>query len=346
MKVSLFARALRFSITLFATALLCNGFAFTAYGDDVVKLRFAALSPAGGYIYSQHLQPFADAVEKASNGRLIIDLQPVGTYGRPAQAFELVEAGVIDMAWTIQGYTPGRFRQSEVLELPFMFDDAETGSAVFWRMYQEGLFGRDYGSVIPLALYLHRPYGIFTTEQPLRTLEDFTGLKIRAPGALTGRAFEMLGATPIGLQATEMAEGVRLGTINAVAFPWEAIKLYGMDGLFNTLTDAKISSPRFIVLMNKRRFEKLPKDLQNVIRQHSGYELSRAIGAGVDKMELQTKQAYLNDPKTLVLELGGDERRRIEARIAPLITEWLQGDKRNTSAERKRLLKRAQKALK
>ena len=284
--------------------------------------RFASLTPEGGYIHEQHLRPFAEAVERDSGGRIAVDLQPVGVFGRPNQAYELVESGIIDMAWTIQGYTAGRFPQSSVVELPFLFDRAEDGSRTLWTMYEEGHFDGDYGTVKPLALYTHRPYGLFTTGPEVRGVADMAGLKVRTPSPIVGQALEAMGGTPVGMQVTEMAEGLRLGTIDSTVFPWEAIELFGLQDSLVSLTDAQIAAPRFIVLMNKARYDALPEDLKAVIDRHSGLEMSVAIGAGLDEQEAIDRGRFAEMEGRTVIMLEEDARAEMIEASAGVMDSW------------------------
>ncbi len=306
--------------------------------------RFASLTPEGGYVHENHLRPFAEAVMADSDGRIAIDLQPVGVFGAPAQAYELVEAGIIDMAWTVQGYTGGRFPQSSVFELPFLFDRAEHGSAALWTMYAEGHFDRDYGSVRPLALYMHRPYGLFTTGRAVESVADMSGLRVRTPSAVVGQALEMLGATPVGMQVTEMPEALRLGTIDSSVFPWEAITLFGLQDSLEVLTDAQIAAPRFVVLMNSASYDRLPDDLKEVIDRHSGLEMSRAIGAGLDARELEDMARFDEMEGYRVVRLDDAVREEMIARTAPLLDVW-KADMAQRDVDGAAMLERAQELM-
>lgn len=304
------------------------------------SFRFASLTPEGGYIHEQHLRPFVEAVEADSDGRIAIDLQPVGVFGAPNKLYELVEAGVVDMAWTVQGYTGGRFPQSGVVELPFLFDRAETGSTVLWTMHAEGHFDRDYGTVKLLALYTHRPYGLFTTGPEVRTIENLDGLKVRTPSAVVGEALTILGATPVGMQVTEMAEALRLGTIDSSVFPWEAIELFGLQDELTALTDARIAAPRFMVIMNKARYDALPDDLKAVIDSHSGLAFSKAIGAGLDAQELRDKERFAEMPGYTVIDLDPAVRAEMEERSSSVIESWI-ADVEGVGVDGRALLERA-----
>lgn len=335
---------MRYRLSTLAAVVAVGLAAGSAASAQEHSFRFASLTPEGGYIHEQHLRPFVDSVESDSGGRIDIDLQPVGVFGAPNKLYELVEAGIVDMAWTVQGYTSGRFPQSGVVELPFLFDKAETGSTVLWSMYEEGHFDRDYATVKPLALYTHRPYGLFTTGPEVRQAEDLKGLKVRTPSAIVGQALTLLGGTPVGMQVTEMAEALRLGTIDSSVFPWEAIELFGLQDELTALTDARVAAPRFMVIMNKARYEALPTDLKAVIDSHAGLTLSRAIGAGLDQQELRDKQRFAETEGYTVIDLDPSVRDAMVTQTASVVDDWI-ADVEGEGVDGETLLARARELI-
>src|SRR3979490_2393070 len=98
-----------------------------ASAADVV-LRFGSINTENTAPYDQVLVPFAKAVEEESGGRIEVALKPLGGYGKPNELFTMVEKGTIEMAASVQGYHPGRFPQSSVMELPFMFQNSIAGT--------------------------------------------------------------------------------------------------------------------------------------------------------------------------------------------------------------------------
>lgn len=245
-------------------------------------------------------------------------------FGRGPQLHELTEAGVIDMSWTVQGYTSGRFPQSSVVELPFMYETGAEGTRLLMSMFDEGLFERDYGSVKILGLYTHRPYALLTTGREVRGIEDMKGLKVRTPSSIIGATLEALGATPVGLPVGEIAENLRRGVIDASVFPYEAIRLFGLTDQVRALTDLRLAAPRFLIAMNRARYEALPDDLRRVIDDNSGMDFSVAIGAGLDAEEASVKQRY-NESDVPVIELDDATRAQMAEMAQPVISDWVGG---------------------
>ena len=196
-----------------AAALVAAGLAAaTSVGAAEVTLRFASLSAADTGLYKDVLVPAAQGIEADSGNRIKVDLRPQGGFGKPAELFGMAEKGDIEIANTVQGYLPGRFPQTTVMELPMLYDSAVDGTRAMWKMYEEGLFDKDYASVKVLALYVLSPYGIFSAKN-VATLKDLRGLRIRTPSPTVGLALIRLGAIPVGLPVNQVGESMAGGVI-------------------------------------------------------------------------------------------------------------------------------------
>ena len=181
-------------------------------------LRFGSISGEGSPAYTQTLAPFARAMEHESAGRLDVALKPAGGYGPVIELLPMVEKGDLEMAATVQGYYPGRFPQTSVMELPLMFADAAVGTKALAALFKESLLDKDYGSVKVIALYVTPPFGLFTTGKKIASLRDLRGLRIRVPGPTMGLALAKLGAIPLGVPATAIGDAIAKGTVDAIAF--------------------------------------------------------------------------------------------------------------------------------
>src|SRR2546423_1833774 len=145
--------------TLFSSAAVMAFLAFAGPAHSAeFTLRFATINAEKTASYDNVLVPFSRGIEQDSGGRIEVALKPVGGSGKPAELFNLVEKGDIEIASTVQGYSPGRFPRSSVMELPMMFDNSISGTRALMALYNEGLISDDYKSVHVLALYMLPPY--------------------------------------------------------------------------------------------------------------------------------------------------------------------------------------------
>src|SRR5450759_3017950 len=122
-----------------AVAVLFGATMGAAASAEAVKLKFAIFVPDTEQTYLTVFKPFAEAVNKEGAGIVEIDLFPNGALGRsPVQQAQMVLDGVADIAWIVPSYTPGRFKDNEVFELPGLFNDMKEVVLVFNRLVYAG----------------------------------------------------------------------------------------------------------------------------------------------------------------------------------------------------------------
>ena len=139
-----------------------------------IKLKFSIFSPDKEITYLTVFKPFADAVNKETNGAVEIELFANGALGRsPLQQAQMVLDGVADMAWIIASYTPGRFQDNEVFELPGLFKDLQEATLVFTRLGTSGKI-KGYEDFYPIALLGTAPYSLHA-RTPINSIADIKG---------------------------------------------------------------------------------------------------------------------------------------------------------------------------
>jgi TRAP-type transport system periplasmic protein len=321
-----FLRTARVALALLAISSLAIS-SVPAGAADIV-LRFASTNAEGSVPYEKALVPFARAVEEDSGGRIEVALKPIGGYGKPAELFEMVERGDIEIAATVQGYNPGRFPQSSVMELPFMCPSAVAGTQAVMSLYREGLLSEDYASVKVLAVYMQPPFAIFTTGKKLQSLRDFRGLRMRAPSITVGLALAKLGAVPLGTPLNTVGDSIASGYIDAIAFGWDlAATTKGVGGKpvadqLNVGIDAQLAAPALMVVMNRATWEKLPDDLKAIVEKR-GAELAMVSARARDAQEAVSKKKILSDPRYTALNFSDEQRAELQRLTAPAIQEWM-----------------------
>jgi len=161
-----------------AAAAAAVGAAGPVLAQQTVTLRLHQMLPQQATIPARALIPWAQKVEKDSGGRIKVQLfHAMQLGGTPPQLFDQARDGVVDLTWTVLGYTPGRFNKSEVFELPFMSGNAEQSSRAFWE-YVEKNAADEFKDVKLVAVHTHGP-GLFHTKTPVTGLESLRGMKIR-----------------------------------------------------------------------------------------------------------------------------------------------------------------------
>ena len=203
-----------------AAAAMLAGMSVAAHAQEVT-LKLHQFLPAQANVPKLVLDVWADKVEADSNGRIKIERFPsMQLGGTPPELINQVIDGVADIVWTVAGYTPGRFPQAEVFELPFIMTNAEATSRAYWEFAEANMLDADYKDFKTLAVWVHGP-GIIHSKNPITSVADLNGVKLRAPTRTTTKLFTELGATPIGMPVPAIPESLSKGVIDATVIPWE-----------------------------------------------------------------------------------------------------------------------------
>ena len=185
--------------TLMALGLAASGLlGGAAMAQEVVTLRLHQFLPGQATIPAKAIAPWAKKVEAESGGKIKIQMyNTMQLGGTPPQLFDQARDGVVDLTWTVLGYTPGRFPKTEVFELPFITTTGEASSRAI-QEYVETHAADEFKSVKLIAVHTHGP-GLFHTKNPIAKLEDLKGMKIRGGSRIINNMLTELGATPVGM---------------------------------------------------------------------------------------------------------------------------------------------------
>lgn len=314
---------------LMKTAALVAALGLTAQSVSAqeVTLRFQHFVSPASANPTYFMQPWADAIEEQSNGRIRIELYPFMQLGGSApNQYDLIRDGAIDGGWVIPGYQPNRFPEAEALELPFMTTKSgEEASAAAWEFTQEYLMD-DFADVQVIAAHMHGPGIVHKRGGSIETVEDFAGLKLRGPSRAATLLLEELGATPIGMPVPQFPEALSRGVVDGGVITWEMAPSLKLDELTDSHTDVagdrSLYNLYFIWAMNKDVYEDLPDDLRAIIDANSGMMASRWAGRAHDIGDVVGRDLMAASGNEIA-ELSQTETDRIKARGANVTTAWI-----------------------
>eukprot|EP01031_Cornospumella_fuschlensis_P040187 gene40187-48968_t len=162
------------------------------------------------------VRKFAEIVAAKTGGKIKVQLfHAMSLGGSPPQLFDQARDGVVDLTWTVLGYTPGRFNKSEVFELPFMMNNAEATSKDYWE-YVQTVAKDEFKDVQPIALQVHGPGMFHMRSKQVKTAEDLRGSKVRGPTRQITKMLGYLGATPVGMPLPQIPDALSKGVIDRV----------------------------------------------------------------------------------------------------------------------------------
>lgn len=245
-----------------------------------VTLRVHHFMSQRAPLHSQFLTPWAETLEKASAGRIKVELfDSMSLGGRPGDLYDQAVDGAVEIALTLPGYTPGRFEQTEVFELPFMMEDTVATSQAFYDLVESDLQAGEYEDTKILSAWVHGP-GVIHSKEPITKLEDMAGKELRGPTRLVTDLLGELGATPVGMPLPKIPENLSKGVINGTVLPWEvtpSIKLAELVSNHTELSgDRSLYTAAFVLAMNWDAYDAMPEDLRAILDSVTGKQMSAA----------------------------------------------------------------------
>ncbi|WP_413785258.1 TRAP transporter substrate-binding protein [Cognatiyoonia sp. IB215446] len=310
-----------------AALLAVLGLPATTLSAQEVTLRFQHFVSPASANPTYFMQPWADAIEEQSEGRIKVELYPfMQLGGSAANQYDLIRDGAIDGGWVIPGYQPNRFPEAEALELPFMTTKSgEEASAAAWTFTQDYLMD-DFVDVHVIAAHMHGPGIVHKRGAAVGTVEDFAGLKLRGPSRPATLLLEELGATPIGMPVPQFPEALSKGVVDGGVITWEMSPSLKLNELTDSHTDVAgdraLYNLYFIWAMNKDVYDGMPDDLRAIIDANSGMMASRWAGRAHDTGDVVGRDLMAEDGNEIA-ELSVEQTDRIKALGETVTAEWI-----------------------
>ncbi|MDF2374454.1 MAG: TRAP transporter substrate-binding protein [Rhizobiaceae bacterium] len=292
-----------------------------------VTLRLHQFLPPQANVPAYILKPWAEKVEKDSGGRIKVDLfGAMSLGGTPPQLIDQARDGVVDIVWTLPGYSPGRFPRTEVFELPFMMTNAEAGSRAYWELFESDMKDNDFKDLKILGAWMHGPGQFHVKGDGITKLEDMQGKKLRGPTRVINSLLSEMGATPVGLPVPAIPEALSKGVIDGTVIPWEVTSALKVAELVDTHTefsgDRALYTAVFVLAMNKAKFDSLPDDLKKVIDDNSGLEFSAFAGKTMQEYDAPGRKIAADRGNKIVV-LDEAEVARWKEASQPVIDNWI-----------------------
>jgi TRAP-type C4-dicarboxylate transport system substrate-binding protein len=309
-----------------AAALLAAVAPPPAAAQQATTLRLHTFLPPVANPPKTFLIPWIERVEKAAAGKLKV--QPFWAMqlgGKEVQLLDQARDGVVDIVWTLPGFTPGRMPRVEPFELPFVHKDP-VSSALALQDYQAKHLATDLRDYHPLLLNTHAGF-LLQTREPITRMSDLRGKKIRGAARASVWLLEAIGATGVGLPLNEIPQALSTGVIDGAFLPYEIAPAVKMQDLVSHFSELAGPQPRlgtnvFTFLMNKQSYAKLPADLKKVIDDHSGRNIAKWAGENWAEIEKPGKQVVESKAKNKFHVIPADEVAKMRAAAQPVFDRW------------------------
>jgi TRAP-type transport system periplasmic protein len=258
--------------TLFASVVMLVAFPCFAVGahaqttapEKVWELSIAHHVGVKHHLHINAWQPLADEINRESKGRIKATVFPGAALGKPDAELDLCQKGAIDIAMIYPIYTPSRFPLSDVVSLPFAIPSAEVGLKVVGKLIEKKLLDPALTDRVIGLWGTTSPYQFFLGKKTTK-YEELKGLRLRSPGGLMTKSLEALGAVPMAVPGAEFQNAFERGVIDGGVVDYGSGPGYKLEEYTKQVIIANMGVTMNGVVMNKAKYDSLPKDLQKVI---------------------------------------------------------------------------------
>lgn len=251
---------------LFAAWLAASGGAHAQRAPIVIKFSHvtAADTPKG-----QAAERFKMLAEKATGGRVRIDVYPNSQLYKDKEELEALQLGAVQMlAPSLAKFAPLGVKEFEAFDLPYIFPtktalydvtEGEIGRGLMKKLEPKGIVG--------LAFW-DNGFKMMSANRPLHAPADFRGLKMRIQSSrVLDAQMRALGAVPQVLAFSEAYQGLQSGAVDGTENTPSNMYTQRMHEVQKYLTVSNHGYLGYAVIVNKKFWDGLPDDVRVALTQ-------------------------------------------------------------------------------
>jgi TRAP-type C4-dicarboxylate transport system substrate-binding protein len=231
-------------------------------------------------LHTQTLEQFVKDVKELSGGELDITLHSNASLYKAPEIKRAVQGNQAQIGEILLTNFANEDPIYALDGLPFL----ATGYDASWKLYQaqKKALDKKLGAQGMMLLYAVAwpPQGIFANKD-INSVEDLKGVKWRAYSPVTARIAELVGAQPVTIQQSELAQAMATGVVNAFMTSGSTgydTKAYEYIKKFY---DTQAWLPKNAVIVNKKAFDQLDEKSKKALltagaeAEKSGWALSK-----------------------------------------------------------------------
>ncbi|SDH89122.1 TRAP-type C4-dicarboxylate transport system, substrate-binding protein [Bradyrhizobium sp. Rc2d] len=295
---------------------------------EPIKLKVAFYSSDQSMSFLGAVKPFTDAVGSAANGAIQFEFFFSGALGKDVTMQpQIVRDGAADIAFAVPGVSPDLFPDNAVLELPGLFRDSREATLVYTRLIAQNML-RGYDDFYVIAACVTEPETIHS-HVPIKSLADLSGKRIRINNPREGAVLEKLGAIPVLMPITKITEAISSGKLDAAMVNPTPLSDYGIKRVTPYHYFLRTSGAPLLTLMNRKRFEALPNQTQDIIRAYSEEWPAERFIATYDAGDEAVMRQLKSDPKRTLVFPSVADREKAQHIFDLVIDDWASSSERN-----------------
>lgn len=283
-----------------------------------IELKFSNFFPIPA-AQSKIGEEFIRDLEARTKGEVKIRYFPAGTLLTAPKIYDGVVEGISDIGFSNIGYTFGRFKVTEVLDLPVGFPNAWVANHVandFFRQFKP----KEWDKIHMLSMHASPVNVVLSATKPVNKMEDLKGMTLRGLGYIA-EVVSALGGTPRSIPMAEAYEAIGKKVIDGLMIPMETLRAFRLAEVTKYATECWPIGQvyTFYLIMNKDSWNKLPPHIQKVFNE---YPFEEKLAKMWNEIDIDGKK-YGMEKGLKFIELPSDEIKKWKNAVEPVLDKYV-----------------------
>lgn len=218
--------------------------------------------------FQKGYEKFKEVLETETDGVVEVQIFPNAQLGSEEEASQMVKLGLLSASAAGSGGLASFVPEAELFNLPFIFRDLPH----FYRVL-DGPVGQQVAATIEkklncvvLGYWFSGIRNVWNSKRPIRTPDDFKGLKIRVmSSAILVETFNALGAQATPMSFGQLYSALQMGVVDGAET--DHIDLI-QERFYEVTKYVSYTNHMFLaiaLIFSKKQFDKLPPNIRNAV---------------------------------------------------------------------------------
>ncbi len=303
-----------------AAAALASAIALSSVGAQAQTTWTMASGYPESSFFTQNIRQFIKEIEEKSGGRLKIDLRSNDSLIKHDAIKRAVQSGQVQIGEIRFGVYGNEAAMYNLDNIPGVASDYDKAYELMkaQRPFWDNLFKKNGMRVLT---YVAWPGQGFYTKEPVKSLADLKGQKLRIYSKQTQIMGEKLGMEALILPFAEVPQAFSTGMIDALwtsaqtgtdVQAWDYVKYFTYTGTMHNKNG---------IIVNERAFRQLDAETQKIVLEAGERATNR--GWELSKKASEEREQILKDNGMTVSQAPKDIMDRIDEIGVEMVADWL-----------------------
>ena len=235
------------------------------YTGEPIKFVVTAHPPATASAVVDVFKPAFKVLEAMSRGKIKVEEHWGASVHKDRDGVAALNDGRSHFAPIYSGWDSKAYRLVQGLQLPGLFPNSEMATLVSEQLYDK-YFRADVErqSILMGRMKASGAYHIFSMA-PLRSRDDFKGLRVGTTEGVEADVMRALGAIPVSLSSLEMNPALSEGRVDAMHLADGSAEVFGIGKVARYRTALSLVRQNLEFGMSKAAWAGLPPDLKTIV---------------------------------------------------------------------------------